>query len=59
MRNDDQQPGFGSLLAFILSRPLEFVASRQLHFLVDLVDGFPNGGPQIAVAHFETDGDVA
>src|ERR1700686_3914078 len=55
-RNDDQQSGLGSLLAFIFSGPLDVVAPRQLHTLVDSGYGFLDGGPQISVTHFEPNG---
>ena len=58
-RNDHQQSGFGSHLAFVFSHPFEVIASRQVHILVDLGYGFPDGGPQVPVTHLEPDGNIA
>ena len=54
-----EQPRFRALFAFVLARPLEVIAGRQVHFLVDLLHGVLDGAPQIAAANVEGDGIIA
>src|SRR5262249_7769319 len=50
-RNYDQQPGFRSLLAFVLSLPLDVVAARQLHKLMDFLHRFLDSATEVTPAH--------
>ena len=57
--NDDGHALVGALLAFVFAGPLEVVADGEFDVVVDLLDGFFDGGAEVAVFDRVLDGDVA
>ena len=52
--HDDEQPGLGSLLAFVLPQPTDGISRRQFHLFVDLLDCLLDGAAEITAPDADT-----
>src|SRR6516225_808288 len=57
--DDDLQPLVGALLAFVLAGPVEAVAFRKLHLLIDFRHRLLHRAAEVAAPHAVLDGDIA